>query len=207
MFSFVGWEAVSHLVGELPDPRRQLPRAIAGALAVIVVLYVGLVVATIGVGASSSTVPLADLMATGLGAPGRSITAALSVLLTVGVMNTYVAAALQLIGTLAPRSRIHPLVPFTATSAALLVPLALDLLDVDALLRGTSAAFVAVYVVAMAAGARLLRGAGRIAAAVALVAMLVIFGFSGPYVLVPAVVAIAATASTRAMSFRVARGQ
>ena len=41
MFSFIGWEAVSHLAGELRDPRRQLPRAIGAALAIVVVLYSG----------------------------------------------------------------------------------------------------------------------------------------------------------------------
>ena len=49
MFSFIGWEAVSHLAGELPDPARQLPRAAFGALAVVAVLYLGLAVATVGV--------------------------------------------------------------------------------------------------------------------------------------------------------------
>ena len=49
MLSFIGWEAVSHLAGELRDPARQLPRAILSALAVVVVLYLGLAVATVGV--------------------------------------------------------------------------------------------------------------------------------------------------------------
>ena len=72
MFSFIGWEAGSHLAGELEDPPRQLPRAIFGALAIVVVLYLGLAVATIGVLGTSapSAAPLADLMAAGLGAPG-----------------------------------------------------------------------------------------------------------------------------------------
>ena len=84
-------------------------------------------------------------------------------LLTVGVMNTYVAAAGRLFGTLAPRARISPLIPFALLAAMLLVPLALDALDVDALMKATSAAFVAVYIVAMAAGVRLLerRSPGR----------------------------------------------
>ena len=84
-------------------------------------------------------------------------------LLTVGVMNTYVAAAGRLFGTLAPRARISPLIPFALLAATLLVPLALDALDVDALMKATSAAFVAVYIVAMAAGVRLLerRSPGR----------------------------------------------
>ena len=37
--------------------------------------------------------PLADLMAVGLGEPGRKVTAVLAVLLTMGTMNTYMAAA------------------------------------------------------------------------------------------------------------------
>ncbi len=190
MFSFFGWEAGSHLVGDLKDPRRQLPRALAGALAVIVVLYLGLAVATIGID-TSSDVPLADLMAAGLGAPGRTITAGLAVLLTVGVMNTYVAAAGRLFGTLAPKARITPLLPFAVLAAVLLVPLALDALDVDALMKAPSAAFVAVYIVAMAAGVRLLNGGARVAAGIALVAMLVVFGFFGLYLLVPALIALA----------------
>jgi amino acid efflux transporter len=190
MFSFFGWEAGSHLVGDLKDPRRQLPRALAGALAVIAVLYVGLAVATIGIDASSE-VPLADLMAAGLGETGRTITAGLAVLLTVGVMNTYVAAAGRLFSTLAPAARVTPLLPFALLAAALLVPLALDALDVDALMKATSAAFVAVYFVAMAAGVRLLEGGARTAAGIALAAMLVVFAFFGAYLLVPALIALA----------------
>ena len=49
MLSFIGWEAVSHLAGELRDPARQLPRAIFAALGVVVVLYLGLAIATVGV--------------------------------------------------------------------------------------------------------------------------------------------------------------
>ena len=74
MFSFVGWEAVSHLAGELKDPARQLPRAIGAALAIVIVLYLGLAVGDdrrAGT-AAPSDVPLADLMAAGLGEPGRS---------------------------------------------------------------------------------------------------------------------------------------
>ena len=103
MLSFIGWEAVSHLAGELRDPARQLPRAIFAALAIVVVLYLGLAIATIGVlgTAAPSDVPLADLMAAGLGSVGRSVTAGLAVLLTMGAMNAYVAAAVQLAGALA----------------------------------------------------------------------------------------------------------
>src|SRR5688572_23765862 len=166
MFSFIGWEAVSHLAGDLRDPARQLPRAIAGALAVVVVLYLGLAVATVGVlgTAAPGDVPLADLMAAGLGETGRSVTAGLAVLLTMGTMNAYVAAAVRLAGALAeegsaPALAARPRVAlgmFAAVGAALLVPLGFDVIGVDGLVRACSSAFVAVYVAATAAGVRLL---------------------------------------------------
>jgi amino acid efflux transporter len=207
MLSFIGWEAVSHLAGELRDPARQLPRAIALALAVVVVLYLGLAVATVGVlgTAAPSNVPLADLMGAGLGAPGRTITSALALLLTMGTMNTYVAAATRLAGDLAhegvaPAPLADPrraLVLFALVAAVLLAPLALDVLSLDGLMRATSAAFVAVYVTSTAAGVRLLTGAARAAAALAFAAVLVVFAFSGPYVLVPTAVALLATRLSR----------
>lgn len=200
MFSFVGWEAGSHLAGELRDPARQLPRAIGAALVVVIVLYLGLAAATIGVGAQSD-VPLADLMASGLGEFGRKATAVLAVLLTMGTMNTYVAAATRLAGALAqertaPAALTDPrkaLAGFAFVTAVLLTVLAFDLLDPDHLMRATSALFVAVYVTATAAGSRLLAGGSRMAARIAFVAVLIVFGFSGAYVLVPlAVMAVSA---------------
>ena len=202
MLSFIGWEAVSHLAGELKDPARQLPKAIFSALAVVVVLYLGLAVATIGVlgTATPTQVPLADLMAAGLGAPGRTATAALAVLLTMGAMNAYVAAAVKLAGALAdegaaPNVLARPgraLAVIAAAGALLLIPLGADLLSVEGLVRACSAAFVAVYVIATAAGVRLLTGGARAAAAVAFAAVAVVLAFSGPYLLVPAAVAAAA---------------
>jgi amino acid efflux transporter len=52
-------------------------------------------------------------------------------------------------------------------------------------MRATSALFIAVYVTATAAGNKLLEGAPRIAARVAFVAVLLVFAFSGAYILVP----------------------
>ena len=117
MFAFFGWEAVSHLAGELRDPAKQLPRAIFSALTIVAVLYLGLAAATIGVGAHSD-VPLADLMASGLGETGRKVTAVLAVLLTMGTMNTYMAAASQLAGTLVPGSRPLPWIGAVAARPA-----------------------------------------------------------------------------------------
>jgi amino acid efflux transporter len=200
MFSFIGWEAVSHLAGELPDPARQLPRAVFAALAIVALLYLGLAFAMVGVlgAGASSSVPIADLMAAGLGAPGRAATIVLAVLLTVGTMSTYVAAAVNLAGALAgPRApRGRSLAVFSALTAALLVLLATGVADVEGLTRASSAAFVAVYVPATGAGARLLRGRPRAAAAIAVFAVMIVLAFAGPFLLVPAVVALAVLAAT-----------
>ncbi len=85
---------------------------------------------------------------------------------------------------------------FAAIGALLLVPLGADLLSLEGLVQACSASFVAVYVTATAAGVRLLGGAARWASGVALAAVLVVFAFSGPFVLVPA--GIAAAVYTRA---------
>jgi amino acid efflux transporter len=214
MLSFIGWEAVSHLAGELRDPARQLPRAIFFALAVVIVLYLGLAVATVGVlgTESPSNVPLADLMGAGLGEAGRTGTAALATLLTMGTMNAYVAAAVKLSGALAaegsaPASFARParaLTLFAVVAAVLLAALATDLLGLDGLIKATSAAFVAVYVTSTAAGVRLLSGTGRRLAAVSFAAVLVVFAFFGVYVLVPAVVAVVALRVRRPRAVAVA---
>jgi amino acid efflux transporter len=207
MLSFIGWEAVSHLAGELRDPARQLPRAIFAALGVVVVLYLGLAVATVGVlgTAAPSDVPLADLMAAGLGATGRTVTAALAVLLTMGAMNAYVAAATKLACALAregsaPAALARPgraLAVIAAVGGVLLAPLGTELLSLEGLVRATSASFVAVYVIATAAGVRLLTGAGRASAGVAFAAVALVLAFSGPYLLVPAAVAAGALLAGR----------
>ena len=163
-------------------------------------LYLGLAVATIGVLGTSapSDVPLADLMAAGLGDTGRTVTAALAVLLTMGTMNAYVAAAVKLAGALAgertaPSALARPgraLALFGTVGALLLAALGARLLDVDGLVRATSASFVAVYVTATAAGVRLLGGAARLSAGIAFAAVVVVLAFSGPFLVVPAGVAI-----------------
>ena len=130
--------------------------------------------------AEPSRVPIADLMAAGLGGPGRTATAALAVLLTMGTMNAYVAAAVKLAGALAeereaPAVLGNPakaLAIMAVVAGALLVPLAAGVLSLEGLVRACSAAFVAVYVTATAAGIKLLDGAPRTAAAIAFVAAL-----------------------------------
>src|SRR5580704_6031485 len=77
MFSFAGWEAVAPLTTRFANPSRQLPRAVAIALAVTTALYLGLAVATISVlGPQAATdVPLAGLLSQAVGAAGPGVAA------------------------------------------------------------------------------------------------------------------------------------
>jgi amino acid efflux transporter len=205
MLSFVGWEAVAHLAGEFADPLRQLPRAMVAAFAVIAALYLGLAIATVAVlgAATSSNVPLAGLMETGLGRPGRVATAVAAVLLTMGPINVYIAGAIRLAGSMAadgamPAWMARPraaLAVIATVAATILVLLAIGIADVQPLVRATSACFVAVYVTATAAGARLLDGRLHAVAAAAFVLVVVVLAFSGAYLVAPA--AIAAIAVSR----------
>lgn len=205
MLSFVGWEAVAHLAGEFAEPLRQLPRAMVAAFAVIAVLYLGLAIATVAVlgAATSSNVPLADLMESGLGRPGRIATAVAAVLLTMGPINVYMAGATRLAGAMAAERSMPgwmarpraPLAVIAVVSATILVLLAVGLADVQPLVRATSACFVAVYVTATAAGARLLDGRLRAIAALSFVLVVVVLAFSGAYLAVPAAVALLAVAA------------
>lgn len=223
MWLFIGWEAMAQLAGSFRRPARDLPRAMALAFGVITVLYAGLAVATNVVTAGSgSRVPLADLIAVGFGAAGRHATAVLAVALTMGTMNVYVGSSAKLVAALATQGALpawlagdadrsiprRPLVALAVTGPVLLAALAAGIGGTDDLIRATSACFVAVYVLALAAAARMLVGRLRVAAVAALALICVVAVFSSAYLLVPAVAALAAVAlrSTTARRLEVRRG-
>ena len=205
MWMFFGWEAVAQLAGDFRRPAHDLPRAMAVAFGVIAVVYVGLAAATIAVtSGSGSKVPLADLMAVGLGRGGRDATAVLAVALTMGTMNVYMGGSAKLAATLAdggalpawlgrgaPRSvPRRPLAAIALGGTVMLAALIAGLWSTGALVRSTSACFVAVYVLALASASRILDGRARACAAVALALTLVVAGFTTIYLLVPAGIAL-----------------
>jgi amino acid efflux transporter len=119
------------------------------------------------------------------------------VLLTMGPINVYVAGAAKLAGAMAaersmPEWMARPRAPMAvigAVAATILALLAAGLADVEPLVRAASTCFVAVYVTATAAGARLLTGRLRAVAALSFALVVVVLAFSGPYLAVPAAVA------------------
>ena len=211
---FVGWEAVAQLAGDFRRPQVDLPRAIALSFGVVAVLYVGLAVATIGVtNGSESRVPLADLVSVGFGDVGRDATAFLAVALTMGTMNVYMGGSAKLIAALAARGELprwlgagavrsiplRPLALMAVSGAALLAGLVAGIGSTSDLVRATSALFIAVYVLAVVSGVRILSGRARAAASSALVFVLALAIFSAGFLVVPAVVAAGAIGLLRAV--------
>ena len=216
----IGWEAMAQLAGDFRDPRRDIPRAVLAAYAVIALLYAGLAVATVSVTAgSSSEVPLADLLEVGLGDAGRQATVVLALALTMGTMNVYYGGAAKLSAALAEERALpgwlaggrgevphRPLALLAISGVVLLAALDAGAFGVEALVRATSACFVAVYVLALGSAVRILDGPARGCAAVALAGVLVVAAFAGPFLLVPLVAgAIALVVRARVSPRRDAR--
>jgi amino acid efflux transporter len=209
IWMFVGWEAVAQLVGDFRDPARDLPRAMAGAFAVVTVVYVGLAVATIGVTAgTTSRVPLADLVSVGFGRAGRDATAAVAVALAMGTMNVYIGGTSKLFAALAQEGALpawfggdahrsiprRPLALIAVVGIPGLLALAGGIGSTSTLVRGTSACFIAVYVLSVLSAVRILTGPIRVVAGSAFVFVTLLAAFSGWYLLIPAVAALAASA-------------
>jgi amino acid efflux transporter len=212
VWSFAGWEAVAHLAAEFRRPARDLPRATAAALIVVGILYLAVAAASIlvlGPAAGRSTAPLADLLARGLGGPARVLAAVLAVLLTLGVMNAYLAGAAKLgaalgrdgalPGWLAAGSRAgeaprRSLVLIVALSVAALAVAQVLGTGPRPLVLFASGSFAVVYGLGTAAAVRLLprRGIARRTAIVAFLASLALAGSIGWYLAWPAVLAVGA---------------
>jgi len=214
---FVGWEAMAQLAGDFRRPTIELPRAVGLAFVIVTALYFTLAVATIGVTAgTTSRVPLADLMSVGFGHAGRDATAILAVALTMGTMNVYIAGTAKLIASLAGERALPPWLggdsyrsvprrPLLLIGAVGVVGLAIRLAGVgsiDAFVRGTSACFIAVYVLVFAAAVRILDGRLRSLALLTLALTLVVTAFSSWYLLVPALAGAAAIVLRRLLAAR-----
>ena len=212
MFSFVGWEAVAPLTTRFAEPSRQLPRAVAIALAVTTALYLGLAVATISVlGPRAATdVPLAALLGHAIGAAGPAVAAVAAIVLTIGAINAYISGAAAIAGQLAPAGpgsrRPAPMLWLLAAVAAagllLITAYGLRIVAAAGLVAVPTALFLTVYLGAMTAAARLLRGPARLAALPGALAVTVMLGFCGWALAIPAAVALAAAWRPRAAARR-----
>lgn len=212
VWAFAGWEAVTHLAADFRRPARDLPRALAVAVVVVGVLYLGVATSSLlvlGPAAGATQAPLAELLAIGVGGEVRVLTAVAALLLTMGAMNAYLAGAAKLgaalgrdgalPGWLARGSQAGQVPRRSMMVVSGLCLLAIAGVAVAGLgprpsVMLTTGSFTLVYLLGTAAAVRLLPAGSwsRRAAAVALVAGAVLLVMSGPYVLWPLVVALAA---------------
>ncbi len=208
VWSFTGWEAVTHLAGEFAHPARDVRRATATAVVAIGVLYLAVAAATaliLGPVAGRTDAPLALLLSQAFGGSATSVAAVVAVVVTFGTMNTWLASFAKL-GAALGRDGVLPawlahgsragevprrsLIAVAALSMAALLALGIGGLSVRPALLLTTACFVAVYAIAAAAGVRLLPpGAGRRCATVSLLLALVLAWTAGWYLLWPATLA------------------
>jgi amino acid efflux transporter len=203
VWSFVGWEAITHLTGEFRRPARDVPRATAVAVLIVGTLYLAVayaIIAVLGPRAAASEAPLGDLLAAGLGGDARILAAVAALLLTFGTMNAYYAGAAKLgaalgrdgalPGWLARGSRAGEVPRRSLAVNAGLSFLALGVVvaagvGAKPLVLLTTGAFVTVYAIGVAAALRLLpRGsAGRVAAIAAMAAVLTLLVMTGVYLI------------------------
>lgn len=122
-----------------------------------------------------------------------------AIVLTLGTTNAYINGAASLAGQLIPavtgRGRPAPtfrLLAAVAASGLVLITLyGLRIVSAAALVAAPTALFLAVYLGAMVAAARILRSPARLAALPTALAVTVMLGFCGWAVTLPAVVALA----------------
>lgn len=217
VWAFIGWETVTHLAAEFRNPRRDLPLATGISLAVISVLTLavaGVTILVLGPEAAQTEAPLALLLAEGTGVSARAVTTVIAVVITLGVLNAFVAslsklgAALGRDGALpgwlargsqageVPRRSL--LIVAVGTGLSFVVAV-LTGFHIEPLLLAENACLIGIYAIAMAAGTRLLptRSRGWWLALIALCLVLAVLVLAGVYLLFPLVLAVGALAYRR----------
>jgi amino acid efflux transporter len=183
--------------------------AAVASLSIVIVLYTGLAICTVGVlgdTAGDTPMPLIHL----LGATGKpwatGTVAVLAVLLTFGASFTFVAAGARAGVSLARHHVIPSRIAVTRQGVprrslavqaaagavvAVTATVAPGIVTVDLLVRVFAALLACVTVVGLAAAVRLLPVArSRVSAAVAALAVAVIVAMSGPFLFPPAAIAV-----------------
>lgn len=201
---FVGIEAFTHLGEEFKRPQRDFPLALLLGVVLAGLVYWAFSVAVLSFGVYGDThndaASLPRLMHLLLGDEARWLVALVGYLACFASMNVYVQGFARLIWSLADEGKLPaPLAERNAhgvPARALLLVVAICALcaatanllqlSVDDLIRYANGNFVLVYLLSMAAGVVLLRGAWRIVAAFSSLlcgAVLLMLGFEALYAL------------------------
>ena len=212
VWSFAGWEAITHLAAEFRRPQRDLPLAAGIAVVVVGALYLGVAGASVlvlGPAAGSTRAPLAELLARGFGGKVQVLAAVVALLLTLGAMNAYFAGAAKL-GAALGRDGALPawlargsqagdlprrsLLVVAALASVALCAVALTGVNPRPLVLLTTGSFVTVYALGVASALRLLpRGSwAQRGARVALGAVIGLCVATGWYLLWPLAITVCA---------------
>lgn len=200
-FAFSGWEAIAPLAAEFRRPKRDIPRATVWAVVIVSALYLAVAAATIGARVYGSpgvdSVSVALLLSGGLpgwlGAGAGGVAAVIAVIVCVGTINAFIAGAARLAYSLAleraapgwlgaldrrgtPARGVWLIGAFAAGGIVLTW---LTNLSLTFWLALPNTLVLLTYIVGMAAGVRLLRGAGRALALATLLMCLVALPFTG----------------------------
>ena len=213
-FAFFGWEAITHLSSEFHDPARDVPRATVLAVALVTTIYLGVALAVVGPNTYGTDdlnrVAVARVLGATLGAGATWVAAATALVITAGTANAFVAATSRLGYALArdgglpqPIARLSardvPYVSILLVAAIAAGGLVLAYFagwGAEAFLVVPNSLVVVVYIIAMAAGVRLLPGAPRAIAVAAALLCVAILPFAGASLTIPAVVAAGALVFT-----------
>ena len=175
VWAFAGWEVGTHIAGEFRNPRRVIPLATAIALVLTGASYLLLQIATVGVlgeGAGADAEPLLSLAQTVLPGFGPVAVGAVAAIVSVGVMNAYLAAFGKLGASLAANGDLPrwfrrgeeaggiPRRALSLTMAVVAVYFALMLvvdLDLEPFILVHTSNMVSIYAVGMVAALLILR--------------------------------------------------
>ncbi|RQU94556.1 APC family permease [Burkholderia cenocepacia] len=208
VWSFAGWEAITHLAAEFRRPAHDMPRSAGIAVVVVGFLYLSVAAASVtvlGPSAGASGAPLAELIAGGIGGHAQVLAAA-ALLLTLGTMNAYFAGAAKLGAALgrdgalpawlAQGSQVggvprRSLGVIAVLAAVALAATALSDVGPKPLVLVTSGCFVMVYGLGAAAALKLLPRGGIAyrCAWISLIAVAGLFVTTGWYFLCPLLLA------------------
>lgn len=218
-WAFVGWEAITPLAAEFREPT-DIWRATIITLALVGLIYVGLAVATIGThaygGGPAGQANVARMAIAVFGSLAGPVVGAGGFLLSFPTVNAYMAGMSRLGAALGRRGQLPrwigptvngiPRRALLALGVIFVVALAVLLsthLEIARVLPLPAANFIVIYVLSMAAAARLLPGAARYVALIALLSCAAVLVFLGPVLLWPAAIAVAALLYQRFLAGRV----
>jgi amino acid transporter len=154
LYAFTGFEMAVIPGGEIRNPRRTVPAALAIGMGVVVTIYILIQVVCIGVlpGLATSQRPLADAAALYFGASGAILMTVGMVISLAGNLNVLILSASRLIFAMAERHEIPSV--FASIHPRFGTP-ALSIVFTSAIMLGLTLSGTFVYLITLSAIARL----------------------------------------------------